>query len=272
MRSLLYTPSAPLSTFVRCFWYSEGAPRTHRKERLLPTGETSVIFNLRDEPIRIYDARDPGGYTTYGPAILSGARARSFVIDTQQQDRVAGVQFAPAGAFPFFRPPASEFEGATTGLEDLWSRQAADIRDRLLAARAPKALLVELERCLLEQLVRPLELHPAVSYSLEQFAHPAQSTRVAAVTDRIGLSPRRFIELFRRQTGLAPKVFFRVRRFQQALQTVHRRKDIDWARVALDCGYYDQPHFIHDFQSFSGLTPTAYAAAVTPHLNHVPLP
>jgi AraC-like DNA-binding protein len=78
---------------------------------------------------------------------------------------------------------------------------------------------------------------------------------VAAVTDRIGLSSRRFIELFRRQVGLTPKVFCRVRRFQHVLRTIHREKDIEWAQIALECGYYDQPHFIHDFQSFSGLTP-----------------
>jgi len=62
-----------------------------------------------------------------------------------------------------------------------------------------------------------------------------------------------------------------VRRFQQALTTVHGTKQVDWTQVALDCGYYDQAHFIHDFQSFSGMTPSAYLAAATPHLNHVPL-
>jgi AraC-like DNA-binding protein len=30
--------------------------------------------------------------------------------------------------------------------------------------------------------------------------------------------------------------------------------------VALDCGYYDQSHFIHDFEAFSGMTPSAYLA------------
>jgi uncharacterized glyoxalase superfamily protein PhnB len=50
---------------------------------------------------------------------------------------------------------------------------------------------------------------------------------------------------------------------------VHRGNHVDWPQVALDCGYFDQAHFIHEFRSFSGLTPTAYQAAKTPFQNHV---
>jgi AraC-like DNA-binding protein len=44
---------------------------------------------------------------------------------------------------------------------------------------------------------------------------------------------------------------------------------VDWAEVALSCGYYDQAHFIHDFRAFSGLTPTGYRTARTAFQNHV---
>jgi AraC-like DNA-binding protein len=46
---------------------------------------------------------------------------------------------------------------------------------------------------------------------------------------------------------------------------------IDWAEIALNCGYYDQAHFNHDFRAFSGINPSTYLAAHTPHLNHVPI-
>ena len=31
-----------------------------------------------------------------------------------------------------------------------------------------------------------------------------------------------------------------------------------WPDLAVDCGYYDQAHLIHEFQQLAGLTPAAY--------------
>jgi len=271
MRHYRHTPAAPLSAFVECFWYWEGAPQSHAKERLLPNGEASIIFNLRNEPIRIYDARDFNKYASYGHAVLSGPRADCFVIDTDQQECVLGIQFRPGGTFPFFRIPACEAEGKSVSLEDVWPGSAGELRERLLAASSVPAMFRLVEAYLFRQLVRPLSLHPAVTYAVQELQAATQNAKIAAVTDHIGLSARRFIELFRHQVGLTPKVFSRVRRFQHVLQVIRETRDIDWVDVALTCGYYDQAHFIHDFQSFSGLTPRSYKAAATPHLNHVPL-
>ncbi len=70
MLSRQYIPAGPLSSFVRCFRYAEGTPQPHKRERLLPTGELSIVFNLLDEPIRIYDSQDLSRYRTYGGAVL----------------------------------------------------------------------------------------------------------------------------------------------------------------------------------------------------------
>jgi AraC-like DNA-binding protein len=124
------------------------------------------------------------------------------------------------------------------------------------------------EQFLLRQFVRPLALHTAVNSARKGFSIHFDVS-MASVANNIGLSQRRFIELFRRQIGLTPKAFCRVQRFQRVLNRVHRARDIDWIQVALNCGYYDQAHFIHDFRELSGMTPTQYVTRVTEHQNHV---
>lgn len=266
-----YTPAPPLSAFVQCFWYWEGVPQPHARERLLPNGEASIIFNLRDDEMRIYDADHPLRYTSCGVAGISGPRTRCFAIDTAAEERVIGIQFQAGGSFPFFREPAAEVANQSVALDCLWGPRAALIREQLLAAASVDAMFGILERALLAHLARPLELHPAVDFARSHICRAPHAITIGAVTERIGISHRRLIELFRDQIGLTPKAFCRVRRFQRVLQAVHRRHSVDWVQVALDGGYYDQAHFIHDFQDFSGLTPAAYLAKATEHLNHVPM-
>jgi AraC-like DNA-binding protein len=151
------------------------------------------------------------------------------------------------------------------------------MRERLLEANSIPAMFAVAEKMLTTQLVRPLTLHPAVDFAAQQFSiHPHTAT-VGNVLDKIGLSHRRFTQLFREQTGLTPKSFSRVRRFQRVLRSISTLHEPEWTQVALDCGYYDQAHFIHDFQSFSGFTPSGYTANFfrydrnNEHVNHVPL-
>ncbi|HEV1996462.1 MAG TPA: helix-turn-helix domain-containing protein, partial [Candidatus Acidoferrum sp.] len=115
------------------------------------------------------------------------------------------------------------------------------------------------------------ERHPAVAFALGEFQAAPQGQKIVEVTGRTGFSARRFIDLFEKEVGLTPKLFCRVQRFQRVLHMIQTCCSIDWAEIALSCGYYDQAHFIHDFRTFSGINPSTYVAARTPHLNHVPI-
>lgn len=266
-----HIPLPPLDDFVALFWYYEGYVMPHSKERLLPTGTTELVINLREDRIRTYD----GGATamrSFGGAVVCGAHSEPFVIDTSQEESVIGVHFKPGGAFPFFELPAGELHNLHVGLDDLWGAVAHDLREQLLAATTPTAKFRVLEKYLLAQTIKPLARHPAVRFALDEFHSAPQARAIAEITDQIGLSARRFIQVFSDQVGLTPKLFCRVQRFQEALRQVGMSAEVDWADVAASCGYFDQAHFIHDFQSFSGFTPTAWLALRGEHQNHVPLP
>jgi len=265
-----WVPRPPLSDFVELLWFAEWTPPSHAKERLLPTGTMELVINLRDDAMRIYESQNTKRIQSFRDSVVCGAQSGFFVIDTANQASVMGVHFKPGGAFPFFKMPADELCDAHVSLKTLWGAAAGGLRDQLLGAETLERKFHLLEQALLAQARRPLARHPAVDFALKEFqAAPARA--VGAVTGQIGLSARRFIEVFREEVGLTPKQFCRIRRFQDVLRRVHHRPEVDWADVALDCGYFDQAHFIHDFRGFSGLNPTTYLTQRDEHLNHVPI-
>ncbi|MCU1234315.1 MAG: transcriptional regulator, AraC family [Candidatus Solibacter sp.] len=256
-----------LAGFVDLLWWSEGPAPVHRMERLLPDGSAELVVNLNEDQCRVYDPRDPTRYERLPGGVVVGPHSNFFLLDTAEQQSVVGIHFRPGGVFPFLPLPASELHGLQVGLDDLWGGFARELRECLVAAPNVEARFDLLETALLRQLARPLAHHPAIAYALREFR---ATHSIARVREATGLSERRFIELFRQQIGLTPKLYCRVRRFQSTLRRIPQGP-VDWADVAVSSGYFDQAHLIHDFRAISGLSPGEYAASRTPHLNHVPI-
>lgn len=266
-----YHPRAPLCEFVKLFWYYEGYTQPHAKERIMPDGSMQVIIDLREDQIRIYDRENPERCDRYPGAVFTGPRSQFEIIDTAGQASVMGIHFRSGGAARFLRMPLNELQNQVVSLDCLWGKAGTDFRTRVLEAPTPEAKLQTFEQCLMEQCVKPLERHPAVRGALHFIDRSFPGLSIGDLTTRIGISRRRFIQVFSEEIGLAPKLFCRVHRFQQVLHSTHGKEEIDWADVALSCGYFDQAHFNHDFREFSGMNPSTYLKRRTEHLNHVPL-
>ncbi|HUN73929.1 MAG TPA: DUF6597 domain-containing transcriptional factor [Steroidobacteraceae bacterium] len=252
------TPRGVLGEFVELLWLYDGYVQPHAQERLLPMPTTELVIDLRS------------GTRASQAATVAGPHSEYWLLDTASAASVIGVHFRPGGAFPFFEFPAGELHNVCISLDALWGARAQLLVEQVLAAATPDDKFDVLEKALLGT-ARTLSRHRAVSFALQALSDPREARPVAAVSDAIGLSQRRFLERFRNEVGMTPKLFSRVQRFQAVVGAVHALHEVDWADVATRCGYFDQAHFIHDFRAFSGFTPTAYFALKSEHRNHVPL-
>lgn len=260
MRYITRTPPPPLGRFVSQLWYYEAPELPDLIERVLPTGNMSILVNLNEDELRWYEGSDPSRCHRLSGAAVVGAYAEHFAIDTAEQRAIVGAELTPGGSLPFFKPPAGALSGGHVSLDALWGREAALVRERVLEAKTPEAKLRAFEAVLRSRLTSAAPRDGAVDLALAAFADPEGGSTVGDVMGRLGMSPKRFIQTFTEKVGLTPKRYCRVLRFQQAISAIERGAVVSWADVALACGYYDQAHFIHDFRAFAALTPTEYAA------------
>jgi AraC-like DNA-binding protein len=202
------------------------------------------------------------------PAFLTGSHTASYVSEMAADEPVMAVHFRPGGAFPFLGIPLSNLENAHVGLDQLWGRAGMELHERLIDAPTMAARFGILENFLLSRPWSSARRHPGVAAALAAI-EDNPSIRMADIRDLVGMSTKRVIALFRAEVGLSPKAYARIRRFQAALRLLGTGPA--GARVAADVGYFDQAHFVREFRSFTGMTPTQYAEQRILLPSHVPV-
>lgn len=268
MGFVVVAPPAPLSDWIESIWDWDMPQQAHRLERMLPSACAQLTINLAEDETRVYD--DALNCVRGKGASLDAPSHRSFVIDTAEQVSVCGVVFKPGAAAPLFRERMDALANRQVDLDDLVGGFARGLRTRLLEAGSAMRRVAILQHWLVE-LARGAQPQPAIGHALLALDRIPQVERIGAVAERCRLSPRRFGELFRERVGMSPKRYARLQRFHRVVALAQRDGPIEWADVAADCGFYDQPHLVREFRAFSGFAPTAYLAQRGPWPGHIPL-
>jgi AraC-like DNA-binding protein len=268
MGAQIYLPRPPLSELVECFWAWSGYPAMAARERILPAGTLDLSIHLDGKRFRIYPNEDSSRPELHSGAILSGARAGSSFLGTSEGARLIGVHFKPGGARRFFDVPAGELEEKHVAIEALWGRNAGVLHEQLSEARSMECAFALLEQFLI-QCLRSSDDDLLLRHALRAFDDPLLES-VAAVCAEVGCSRKELLTLFRDRVGLAPKAYWRVRRFQAALNGLTRER-ARGAELAATLGYFDQAHFNREFRFFTGMSPTSYLVQTPIRPNHIPM-
>ena len=80
------------------------------------------------------------------------------------------------------------------------------------------------------------------------------------LADQACLSPRQFERKFQERTGVSPKFYARIVRFDKAFKMKVQHPNMDWLDVAYHCGYFDYSHMMRDFIEFAEVTPSMLLA------------
>ena len=115
------------------------------------------------------------------------------------------------------------------------------------------------ERFLLDHLPAPDPRAFAAADAVAAIEARPEVNRVETLADELGTSVRGLQRLFAEHVGLGPKWVIRRYRLREVTERMAAGGEIDWATLAADLGYADQGHFIRDFRSMFGESPTWYA-------------
>jgi len=266
-----YFPAFPLDQFISVFIYFEGIQHAHKVDRFLPNGDTEILIDFKEGPQFIYDNTSLKEIQACHHVWTSGIRTEPITIPSGTDAAMMVIAFRKGMAAPFFPFPMNEIADCVLDADLVWGHDFASLREQLLETCDIDLRFHIVEAFLLQKFRSSLDLNPCVAFALEQMTYRPNEINIALMNSQIGYSQRHFTDMFRRHVGITPKAYLRIMRFQKAVRTIDETREIDWPRVSLECGFYDQSHFINDFKHFSGFTPDEYSKIHTSYQNYIPV-
>ena len=274
MISQIYTPGFPLNDFVRHFIYFEGFDPIHNIDRFLPDGNAEIIIELSEIPQYIYNNETLAELQTCRYGWVSGVRTQPITIPSGRGSRKLIVAFKKGRAHPFYDIPMHELADRVVDADIIFGNTFHNLREQLLASSSVHQMFLLIEKFLLQQAGDSLcadTQSKCIKFVMTNITRQPNILGFQQFSSQIGYSQKHFISLFKKRVGVSPKQYLRIMRFQKALLEIETSQAIDWSRVAVESGFYDQAHFIGDFKNFSGFTPNVYMKRKTATLNYVPV-
>jgi AraC-like DNA-binding protein len=187
-----------------------------------------------------------------------GSVTQARIVRVGRHVDAIGAVFAPTQTVSLFGVPATELLDRILPLDDLWTRSEVDRLFAALAGVSRRARLSGLIGAVMTRINRARVPEPMTEAAARLISRRGGRVAIDAVARAHGLSRQEFARRFGAATGLTPKVFARVTRFQTLVHTLLSSDVAHWATVAPAVGFYDQAHMINEFHAFAGAPPTVF--------------
>lgn len=209
---------------------------------VVPHGSATLVFTF-------------DGNNLYGN--LFGPITRPCTVGRQanENDMLFIIEFQPAGLHAFTGVNQRELSDQTLPFSSINPLLNNTIMETLDSVRSIYELVIRVDRILLSFLPAscPGELH----FSVETIIKSSGNISVKELSESVYYSERHLNRIFGRYLGMSMKTFSRLVRINKAVRLL-QNPGASLSSVCYSVGFYDLPHFIHDFKDVTGITPLDY--------------
>ncbi len=166
-----------------------------------------------------------------------------------------GVKFRPAAFHPLLRTPLSRMTNRVLALRSVFGSASGALQRAILAEPDFQGCITLAEEFLRARLP---PMPPAIAQLrdlVERLAVDQSITRAEQAAALAGVELRRLQRRFHTAVGVSPKWVLQRYRLHEAAERLSRPPAPELASLALELGYFDQPHFIRSFKAATGRAP-----------------
>ncbi|MGF7059044.1 AraC family transcriptional regulator [Brassicibacter mesophilus] len=242
-----------LKSLIKYYWVIETKSPVEVNHKLSPVSNIDLILNLSPPIIYLKDEKTkivPKGFH------FNGISDKYYLINQSGILRVFGISFFPTGLFPILKIPISEFKNKTIEVDLIIKGFTERIVDKTNTDDSIPTIIKIIENEIVKIVDASLIPRKEIYEVFEVFDKNINNMGINVLCKQYGINQRQIERIFNKYIGISPKLFYRINRFQQTINCLNDNDS--FTSLAYNNNYYDQTHFIKDFKSFTGSTPTEF--------------
>lgn len=170
---------------------------------------------------------------------------------------VVQVVFQPGALYRLTGIPAHELCNRYLDAEIYFSSQIRFVNEQLAAANGYEQML-EAVTVFIRSLIRTHKKERLLIDDVFLLLLQGNKADLKKLSSQACLSSKQLERKFKERTGVNPKLYERIIRFDKAFRLRNAQPGFDWLRIAVECNYHDYQHLAKEYKDFTGLTPTAF--------------
>jgi AraC-like DNA-binding protein len=252
----LFNPIEPLRKHISMIWAfesPEGIPPEDAR-LIAPNGCMKLIVPYRKR-VTSHIGKSINDHTPLS-CIIVGQMLYPVNIESEAGGGTIGIEFKASSATYFFRSRLDQYTDQVCSTQEVWETSGARMQEQLSNIETIAGKVEFLQRYLLRRIQSEYS-NKIVEYAVSKIVVSAGFVSISELSEDIGYSRQHLSRLFSEYVGVSPKEFARIARFQQFYSRINTASTYELPDDLYD-HYYDQSHFIKEFQRFLGYTPGDY--------------
>ncbi|MFV1885456.1 MAG: DUF6597 domain-containing transcriptional factor [Balneola sp.] len=246
-------PPLSLSGLIDCYWVVESNDRTIQRQKIIPDGFPEIIFHYGD-PYRI---NITGEWQLQSRKLLAGQIRNHFSLENTGSAGMIGIKLKPHALTCFFGIDMKPLTDDVLDLDSILQAEFAPVSEMLLSNNPYSKKIDSLNHLFGGIKINNSKNDLLTEKALNLIFDTNGMIPISELTLRLNINERKLERLFSHYIGLSPKFYARIIRFNYIFQLIQKQQ-LSWSEVAQLSGYYDQSHFISNFQEFTGEDPSSY--------------
>ncbi|WP_395373481.1 helix-turn-helix domain-containing protein [Marinicella sp. W31] len=193
-------------------------------------------------------------------ALVGGLHQNDYRLQLSPESEMTVIRFR-LGSFKYFvSEKLHEFTDRCVAVTDIWGQRGQKLHDRLNLLSREREKLLTIGKFLQEEFNRSQQ--SVIDEAVKKVVESRGIIDLKSLEQLSCLSPAQFRKRFREEVGLSPKKYAKIIRINALLRELNQVKEKkQLTDLAYRYHYYDQSHFIKDFKSVVGQTPSRFLSA-----------